>query len=147
MQQIKDNVRGGLDKIYPDRPAVPLPPSVSLEKHAGLYYHPGYGYIDLKAVQGGDTSNTKPAPQAQLHAELPDNNFRVKCDFVHVSGDKWIMYVDLQDAPTLTMHDFAAVEFRTGVGGSVEAMGIEWRARSDVEGWIWYDRMAEEGAA
>ena len=51
------------------------------------------------------------------------------------------MYVDLMDAPTLTMHSFAAVEFRVGVDGEVESMGIEWRARSNVEGWILYKRV------
>ncbi|UNI22488.1 hypothetical protein JDV02_008374 [Purpureocillium takamizusanense] len=146
VRQISDNVRDGLDKIYPDRPAVPVPPSsLPPSSHAGLYHHPGYGYIYLEAVEASEMADTNLVPGAQLRAELPDNNFRVKCDFVHVSGDEWIMYVDLQDAPlALTMHDFAAVEFRIGAG-EVAAMGIEWRARSDVEGWIWYEKMAVDG--
>ena len=75
----------------------------------------------------------------QLQATQPDNNFRIKMDFVHVAAEKWIMYVDLLDAPTLTMHDFGAVEF-TVAHGEVDSMRIQWRARTTIEGWIEYKR-------
>lgn len=80
-------------------------------------------------------------PDAKLHAKLPDLNFRTKCDFVHVSGERWIAYVDLMDAPTLTMHGFAAAEFRIGIDGEVESMGIEWRTRSGLDACIWYKKI------
>lgn len=141
MKQVRQNVHNGLDKIYPVRPEKPIRASLQLSKYAGLYYHPGYKYLKVVTTDGkkGKVLNTR--ADAQLHAEQQDNNFRIKCDFVHVSGEKWIMYVDLMDAPTLTMHDFAAAEFRIGVDGEVESMGIEWRARNDVDGWIWYKKI------
>ncbi|KAJ5689034.1 hypothetical protein N7462_003426 [Penicillium macrosclerotiorum] len=113
VQQIKDNVRDGLDKVYPLRPTRTIPPSLPLGKYAGLYYHPGYKFLDVKTVEA---SPVRPSIRhdAQLVTEQPDGNFRIKGDFVHVSGENWIMYVDLVDAPTLTVHDFAAVQFRRG---------------------------------
>jgi hypothetical protein len=144
VKQVEQNVHNGLNKIYPAHPKKPIRSSLPLSKYAGLYYHPGYKYLKVVTNDGKNGKLMNARLDAQLHTEQPDNNFRIKCDFVHVSGEKWIMYVDLMDAPTLTMHDFAAVEFRIGVHGEVESMGIEWRARSDVDGWIWYKKIHAE---
>lgn len=141
---MEQNVHNGLDKIYPKRPEKPIQASLPLSKYAGLYYHSGYKYLKVVTNDGTNGMLLNARPESQLHAEQPDNNFRIKCDFVHVSGEKWIMYVDLMDAPTLTMHNFAAVEFRTGLDGEIESMGIEWRARSDIDGWIWYKKILAE---
>jgi hypothetical protein len=51
------------------------------------------------------------------------------------------MYVDMKDAPPLTMHTFAAVEFWIGIDGEVESMGVEWRDGCEVDGWIWYKKI------
>ncbi|CEJ58959.1 hypothetical protein PMG11_07598 [Penicillium brasilianum] len=144
VEQMEQNVHNGLEKIYPNRPEKPIQASLPLSKYAGLYYHSGYKYLKVVTNDGANGKLLNARPESQLHAEQPDNNFRIKCDFVHVSGEKWIMYVDLMDAPTLTKHDFAAVEFRTGLDGEIESMGIEWRARSDVDGWIWYKKIRTE---
>lgn len=135
-------VRNGLDTIYPTRPETPIAYTLPLHKYAGLYYHPGYKYMNLTAPVPDKTMvNNKGRTEVLLHADLDDNNFRVMCDFHHVSGEKWIMYVDMIDAPTLMMHGFGAVEFRIGANGEVEEMGIEWRARAEAEGWIWYKKV------
>jgi hypothetical protein len=57
------------------------------------------------------------------------------------------MYVDLMDAPTLTVHSFAAVEFRIGSDGEVKSMGVEWRQRNGVDAWIWYKRVCTGDAS
>jgi hypothetical protein len=54
--------------------------------------------------------------------------------------------MDLMDAPTLSMHKFAAVEFRIGIDGEAESMGIKWRDAYKVDGWIWYKRIRDGDA-
>lgn len=135
---IERKVRNGLNETYPTRPEWPIRPTLQLSKYAGLYYHPGYKYLKLMTT---DTTSATAGPGTELQAEQPDTKFRIKCDFVHVSGEKWIMYVDMKDAPPLTMHTFAAVEFWIGIDGEVESMGVEWRDGCEVDGWIWYKKI------
>lgn len=128
-------------------PRKAIPASLPLSGYAGLYYHPGYQYLNVVVsdeLQGAVLSAT---PVPQLHAEQPDTDFRFKCDFVHVPGENWIMYVDLMDAPTLTVHSFAAVEFRIGSDGEVASMGVEWRQRNGVDASIWYKRVCAGDAS
>lgn len=141
MNQVGDNVRNALEKIYPSRPEKPIPASLPLSGYAGLYYHPGYQYLNVVVTDESQGTVLSASPVPQLHAEQPDTDFPFKCDFVHVSGENWILYVDLMDAPTLTVRNFAAVEFRIGSDGEVESMGVEWRQRNGVDACIWYKRV------
>lgn len=141
MKMVLENVHKGLDTIYPNRPEMPIRPSLPPSEYAGLYYHPGYKYIRVMTAERKHGKYVDASADAKLYAKLPDLNFRIQCDFVHVSGESWIAYVDLMDGPTLTMHGFAAMKFRIGIDGEVESMGIEWRTRCGVDAWIWYKRI------
>lgn len=117
---------------FTPRKAIPasLPPS----GYAGLYYHPGYQYLNVVVsdeLQGAVLSAT---PVPQLHAEQPDTDFRFKCDFVHVPGENWIMYVDLMDAPTLTV---PLLLWSSGL--AVMARSRLWASSGD-KGMVWMHR-------
>lgn len=147
MNQVGENVRNALGKIYPSRPEKAIRASLPLSGYAGLYYHPGYQYLNVVVTDQSQGAVLSASPVPPLHAEQPDTDFRIKCNFVHVSGENWVMYVDLMDAPTLTMHGFAAVEFRIGSDGEVESMGVEWRQRNGVDACIWYKRVCAGDAS
>ena len=127
------------DVLFPNRVDPPIPPSLPFEKYAGTYYHPGYKYMKLQLGHrpGGRR------PNAQFFAERLECTWQRVCDFEHVSGEFWVMYMSVVAGTAEDKKDTAAVQFRVGVNGEVSALGIEWRFGPLVDGWIWYDKVRD----
>ncbi|KAK1827699.1 beta-lactamase/transpeptidase-like protein [Podospora conica] len=123
-----------IDTIFPHRTPNPLPPSLPLEQYVGRYFHPGYQnmVVELGAEKG------------TLKADRSDFTWQLTAEFKHVSGEYWVMCARLAKAPNaIVFVDIAAVEFRVGINGKVESMGVEWRDTwtEGIEELVWYDRV------
>ncbi|KAJ9151255.1 Penicillin-binding protein 4 [Pleurostoma richardsiae] len=141
LNQTDTKIKNAVDDLYPQRAKPGLPPALPIEAYVGTYFHPGY--LNM-TVELADAEARARKPQVQLVAERADFTWPVKCEFEHVSGEYWVMYIDLLHAPGLAMKEFAPAQFKIGANGEVTALGIEWRyiAEDMVEGLIWFDRIA-----
>lgn len=131
-----------IDKYYPDRPEHSIPPSLPLEAYTGTYFHPGYLNFTLELAEPGKTKRAG----AALAAKRPDATWPTYNEFVHVSGEYWMLYLYTLDAPAgVANKEYAPAQFRVGPGGKADALGITFisvePSQDTVEGLIWFERI------
>lgn len=118
------------DELYPDRAQPPLPKALPLKEYTGTYFHPAYRNLTI------DLSDAS----KQLRA-VQDSVWQMIFDFVHVSGEFWIIYVDMKNAPNLLSGQVARAEFRIGATGKVDKLMVEFMEEGS-EGIITFDKIA-----
>lgn len=132
-----------VDKLFPTRPDPPRPPTLQLREYAGVYSHPAYHNLTLEAadppsdVQGA----SKTAKTGKLKGSREDEVWQLTYDFAHVSGDFWIILMDMKNTPNQLLGQVAKAEFRIGPSGRVEQMAIEYM-EDQSEGLITYAKIA-----
>ena len=131
------------DKLYPGRADPPRPPTLPLRDYAGVYSHRAYHNLTLEAVkppsnaQGG--SNTVTA--SKLKGSRDDEVWQLTYDFAHVSGEFWVILMDMKNTPNQLLGQVAKAEFRIGASGRVEQMVVEYMEDGS-EGIITYEKTA-----
>lgn len=134
-------LENAIAKYYPNRPSPTIPPTLSLEAYAGTYFHPGYLDFTLELAAPGSTAQSK----AALRATRTDTTWRTTNEFEHVTGEYWMMYIYWSHNAVGPMREYAPAQFRVGVDGKVEALGITWLStfgsKDTVEGLVWFDRV------
>ncbi|KAK7961888.1 penicillin-binding protein [Apiospora aurea] len=140
-------VHDGRKRLYPHVPNPPLPPSASLDRHAGCYYDPGYGEFIVDLVcDGGDgggssgSHNQESGPWAgkgddecHLEAHLADTSiFKFVFMLEHVSGDYWVGWAHVKgitdpDEPLTAVR----AQFRLNERGEVSEVGVDLRLDED----------------
>ncbi|ROV94140.1 hypothetical protein VPNG_09366 [Cytospora leucostoma] len=130
-------------KYYPHRPAERIPPSLPLEAYTGTYFHPGYLNFTLELAAPDSTTRSG----ISLTATRADATWPTFNEFEHVTGEYWMMYLQLLTNPRGPFKEYAPAQFRVGADGRVEALGITWLSTSGpgedtVEGLVWFDKIA-----
>lgn len=120
-----------VDDLYPQRADPPLPRSLPLVEYTGTYFHPAYQNVTIGLGEDG----------VQLRAGRHDFVWSMTFDFEHVSGEYWIIYIDMAKSPNLLNGQFAKAEFRTGANGKVTEVAIEF-LEDGSEGIITFAKIA-----
>ncbi|KAF9875984.1 putative penicillin-binding protein [Colletotrichum karsti] len=127
-EQSKQLVEGAfdaaLDLAYPERPENPLPPTLPSTALVGTYFHPAYQNLTLTLKDG--SNSTQGSSVASLVASTEDSLIQTQWEFVHVSGDFWLVLLTSLAQPVKFASRFVRAEFFVGVNGSVEALEIDW---------------------
>lgn len=76
----------------------------------------------------------------QLKAVRADFVWSMTFDFEHVSGDYWIIYIDMAKTPNFLNGQFAKAEFRIGADGKVSGVVIEF-LEDGSEGIITFEKV------
>lgn len=131
MDDIKQRFVKPEEKLYPNRADPPLPHTLPLEAYTGTYFHPGYRHInvELSHIDG------------QLRALRKDVAWQMKFDFVHVSSEYWVIYIDMLNSPNLLNGQVAKAEFRVSVNGKVDELVVEFMEDGS-EGVVTFHRVA-----
>ncbi|KAE8360025.1 beta-lactamase/transpeptidase-like protein, partial [Aspergillus caelatus] len=116
------------NRLYPVLPCPVLRPALEIGEYAGVYWHPGYGAMDL----GPDVEGK------ELVADRRSQEFSMMIALEHVSGEFWLArlqekYTDPRD------HEVVRAEFRLGPEG-VREVGVDLEPTMDGE-LIWFRRV------
>lgn len=129
-----------INKTYPDRPSTPIPPALPLHAYEGTYYQPAYQNFTLTSAAATSSEN-------RLVADRADATWPTTNEFVHVSGEYWMMFqhYGVGDGSKFS-GEYAPVQFRIGSDGRVAAMGVTWLevhvgTEDRVEGLVWFDKI------
>ncbi|KAI0129484.1 beta-lactamase/transpeptidase-like protein [Xylariales sp. AK1849] len=131
LEDIGEMYDNGVERLYPNRPDPPLPPARRIRDYTGTYYHPAYHNVTIEL---GLARN-------DLRAIREDFVWQMTFDFQHVSGEFWIIWIDMKNSPNLLNGQLARAEFRTGVSGKVDELLIEFMEDGS-EGIITFERVA-----
>jgi hypothetical protein len=137
--EVTSKLANAIDHVYPNRPKPGVESALPPESFTGTYFNPGYLYMILEVADPKETKSGK----AVLTSKRTKATWSMACEFVHVTGEYWIMYMDLINAPFSIFREYAPVRFVLGSDGRVASMVIEWRdILSDLtEGSATFDRL------
>ncbi|KAI1842021.1 hypothetical protein JX266_011776 [Neoarthrinium moseri] len=105
-----------IDKLYPGRANPALPRGLELKEYTGTYSHPAYH--DLTIDLGDDPG--------RLRAVRVDFVWPMTFDFVHVSGEYWVIHIDMKNSPNALNGQSARAEFKIGPNGKCDQVLIEF---------------------
>jgi len=132
-----------VDDAYPHRANPPLPPALDLERYTGVYSHPGYENLTLRLYQEQETSGGGRNRAVQLVAERKGHTWPMICEFVHVSSEYWIVYLDMLYERSGNFRDYAPAQFNIGADGKVASLVVKFgfQPTGEVEGIIRFDKI------
>jgi hypothetical protein len=126
-----------MDKYYPNRADPPLARILPLNKYLGTYHHPAYQNITLTLTEeSGDGTH----PKRELRSAQTDFVWKVIYEFEHVSGEYWLVFINMQNTPNGFFQQYGKAEFKLGVSGDVEGLEIEY-FEDGTEGTIYYKKI------
>lgn len=132
-----------VDKLYPTRANPPRLPTLQLHEYAGVYSHPAYHNLTLELAeppsdaQGASTT----VKTGKLKGSREDEVWQFTYDFAHVSGEFWVILLDMKNSPNQLNGQVAKAEFRIGPSGRVEQLVVEY-TEDQSEGIITYAKIA-----
>ncbi|OAQ90495.1 penicillin-binding protein [Purpureocillium lilacinum] len=122
LQESKKNLTQVLDEVYPERPKKALPPTVDITELQGTYHNAGYGNITLRIKD--ETSVL--GERKLLTASRSEFTFPMVLDLHHVSGDWWLMVLDMANNPVVYFRSYAEAEFQFGVDGRPHGLDVQF---------------------
>lgn len=131
-----------VDSLYPDIADPPLPRALPLREYTGTYSHPAYQNItvELASPRQSGTNPKHGQTKIELQAVRSDVVWQMTFDFAHVSGEFWLIYIDMLKTPNGLMSQHAKAEFRVGPGGEATQLVIEFMEEGS-EGTIVFERV------
>lgn len=142
-------VDGALDRLYPDRARPPQPPSLPLDDYTGTYHHPAYQNMTVQLVESTEANTLGDYKHKNYNvtftAERHNHTWPTLCEFVHVSGDHWLLYTDMLYERSGNFKSYARAWFDIGADGRAHTLVVEfWNADDDtIEGVIPFGRLEE----
>ncbi|KAL1913156.1 hypothetical protein Sste5344_000702 [Sporothrix stenoceras] len=138
-------IDGALDRLYPDRVQPPKPPSLSLADYTGTYHHPAYQNMTIQLADEDDYSAGNKNYEVTFTAERRDHTWPTLCEFVHVSGEHWLLYTDMLYERSGNFKSYGRAWFDVGADGKAHTLVVEfWNAADDtLEGSIPFKRVDE----
>lgn len=118
-----ERLNNPIDRLYPERPSVPVKSSFTISQLVGRYHHPGYGTVVLQKEPDNDGEMPK------LTADRPETTWKYSMTITHVSGDYWFTYVKSY-APLVDQ--VLATRFVGDVSGKVRGMKFTLASPSEV---------------
>jgi CubicO group peptidase (beta-lactamase class C family) len=114
--------------LYPDVPKRRLPPTVSLESHAGTYYDEGYGTLELKLVNVSSIYNPHGFIKSDqvLHVEVRNKSWKHDLEIEHVTGEQFVIWIHSPNKGQDLFSDATLGEFIVGSNGEVSTLGIRY---------------------
>ncbi|KXJ86921.1 beta-lactamase/transpeptidase-like protein [Microdochium bolleyi] len=138
-QQERALIKNCPAQIYPSLPSPPLPPARALNEYAGVFEHPGYGWVKLEL----DTSSDK-AEKRRLRLTRRDDAYpHITVDLVHQSGEQWLgwmHYGEWQDAES-PLRCVRAEFHADSHNETVRRFGIDLRLEGPDTPLVWYERV------
>ena len=145
-----ERLRNPRKYLYPDAPSGKdvIPLARHLEAYTGVYHHPGYQNITIRLVRSSELKSVTHSKESKERLQVTSEMkaWPVVLDFVHVSGEYFILYgyMDLYDGKVdmddpLQIETFKA-EFRIGENGEVSEFGAALEAEMGGEK-IWFKRI------
>ncbi|KAK8044924.1 beta-lactamase/transpeptidase-like protein [Apiospora rasikravindrae] len=139
IQDILSSYDSAVDRLYPERTEQPLPPTLPLQKYAGTYYHPAYQNLTVE-VDEGTPLGSRQSSEPQLKATHPNAVWDNSYEFEHVSGEFWVIFMDMKKSPNWLSGQVAKAEFRLGPDGWPDKLVVEYM-EDGTEGVITYVRV------
>ncbi|KAK8130957.1 beta-lactamase/transpeptidase-like protein [Apiospora sp. TS-2023a] len=139
IQDILSSYDSAVDRLYPERTEQPLPPTLSLQKYAGTYYHPAYQNLTIEVDEGTSSGPRQPS-KPQLKGSRANAVWENSYEFEHVSSEFWAIFLDLKKSPNWLSGQVAKAEFRLGPDGWPDELVIEYMEDGS-EGVITYHRV------
>ncbi|ORY62645.1 putative penicillin-binding protein [Pseudomassariella vexata] len=140
LEDIVSSIDNAVERLYPDRADPPLPHLLALEAYTGTYFHPAYQNLTINLANGSETDihrhNTKPRLRAVREDVVWQNTF----DFEHVSGEFWVVFINMLKVPNGLNEEAAKAEFRVGATGRPEQLMIEFMEEGS-EGVIEFEKI------
>lgn len=121
-----------MQEYYPEIADPPLRRALPLKAYPGTYFHPAYRNITIEFSDAAE----------RLMSIRDDFAWKMKYEFVHVSGEFWIVYIDMKNSPNMLNGQFAKAEFKVGANGKVNELAIEF-LEDGTEGVITFERVSE----
>lgn len=141
-------IDGALDRLYPDRARPSKPPSLSLADYTGTYHHPAYQNLTVELVDKnyGTNNDTNNNYNVTFTAERLNHTWPTLCEFVHISGEHWLLYTDMLYERSGNFKSYGRAWFHVGADGKAHTLVVEfWDAADDtVEGVIPFRRVDVE---
>lgn len=134
-------LNGTLDRLYPDRAQPPQPPSLPLADYTGTYHHPAYQNMTIELVDSNDYKESN--YEVTFTAERRDHTWPTLCEFVHVSGEHWLLYTDMLYERSGNFKSYGRAWFDVGADGRAHTLVVEfWNADEDIiEGVVPFARV------
>ncbi|PLB47175.1 putative penicillin-binding protein [Aspergillus steynii IBT 23096] len=128
--QMEAALDNALETFYPSIPSPARPPSLPLALYIGHYCHPAYRRLSILWDE----------EKGVLHASRPDSTTPCTLTFSPVSGDFFLVTVQIVGAKTVL-----PAEFRLGPDGTPSMVGIAWEPTLGDEK-IWMVKEDERGS-
>lgn len=146
MDQILQQLKTCPERLYPVIPSPPLPPSVPLVNHTGVFSDLGYGSIFVNlSSKAGNLNHILAVGKDHgygLQVTLPKHPLiNLVVDLEHQTGDYWIGWGHLPgfrdpEQPVACVR----AQFRIDAGGSVSQIGLDMRLEGEDTPLVWFDR-------
>ncbi|CAG8961253.1 hypothetical protein HYFRA_00013309 [Hymenoscyphus fraxineus] len=134
---LQKSLQNATRTLYPHIPSPPLPLSRPLESYTGTYTHPTYHNLTLALCP----PHYSPFIPQKLCAKRANATWKLKMDFVHVSGEFFVVDADSLLAPGGVTKQIVPAEFRLTAEGRVGMLGVGLEREMGVEGRIWFVRV------
>lgn len=135
MKQALQAKRKEPEKMFPDKPEVPLPARAPIDVLAGSYAHPGYGKLDLRVKPDPDDKT-----KLVMHTDMTNSSFPGEVQLRHVSADFWLWIWTPVDNRLEAMCTYLKAWFEFGIDGQPTTLTVQMVGRDVPEGDIVYKR-------
>ena len=132
--------------LFPDIPSEALRPALSIRDYAGVYHHPGYGFVNITLDLPGSDLPLPPPLKGAINDSLyaMARHEDLLYTFSHVNGEYWIVGIRSHVHNNKVADGYSKARFRISSAGKVE--GVEIVVENSVvvnEGWAWFSRVRD----
>ncbi|CAK7562938.1 MAG: hypothetical protein SEPTF4163_000794 [Sporothrix epigloea] len=138
----RTRIETALERLFPVIADPPKMPALSPVDYTGTYHHPAYQNMTIQLARDSADYNyddaSRPAnSQGQSYevtfiAERRDQTWPTLCEFVHVSGEHWLVYTDMLYERSGNFKSYAKATFEVGADGRAHTLVVEfWNADDD----------------
>lgn len=112
--------------VYPDKPEVPEPSPIAFCDLCGTYQDAAYGQITL--VEQPDPFNSG---ATILTADRPGTVWKSSFRLHHVTGSKWVLFIDHENPRPAVLGHFQGAEFQVNQDGKPVGIKVDWKNWGD----------------
>ncbi|CAK7215784.1 hypothetical protein SBRCBS47491_002601 [Sporothrix bragantina] len=148
-------IDSALERLFPDVADPPKLPALPPKDYTGTYHHPAYQNMTIEVAEDSSSYNYEKSQRSRLMggrsknyevtliAERYEHTWPTLCEFIHVSGEHWLVYTDMLYERSGNFRSYARASFDVGADGRAHTLIVEfWNADDDtVEGVIPFVRI------
>ncbi|CAK7206562.1 hypothetical protein SEUCBS139899_009358 [Sporothrix eucalyptigena] len=145
----KARIDNALERLFPVRADPPKLPALSPIDYTGNYHHPAYQNMTIQLAEDYEDSGRRGQGRVgkdydvTFVAERRDHTWPTLVEFVHVSGEHWLVYTDMLFERSGNFKSYGRAWFEVGADGQAHTLVVEfWNAADDtIEGVIPFARI------